>query len=335
MILYIGNNLSSSKSNVTTMQLLSVLLKQEGFDVECCSSKANQVLRLVDMLYSIVKYRKRVKYILIDTYSTKNFYYAFLTSQLARLLNLKYIPILHGGNLPDRLVASTKMSEMIFKNSYRNIAPSNYLKSEFQKHGFTVDYMPNVLEVSSYTYKQRKVFQPKLLYVRALHRLYNPKMAIQVLAKVLEEYPNAELCMVGPDKDGSLEQCKYLSETLGIDDSVTFTGLLSKTEWHELSNNYDIFINTTTIDNTPISVMEAMALGLVVVSTNVGGMPYLIADNETGILVESNNIDDMVRAIEKITSNHLQGSKITSEARRTVEQFDWSVVKESWKAVLK
>ena len=335
MILYIGNNLSPSKSNVTTMQLLSVLLKQEGFNVQCYSSKANQVLRLVDMLYSIVKYRKKIKYILIDTYSTKNFYYAFLTSQLARLLNLKYIPILHGGNLPYRLVNSLKMSEMIFKNSYRNIAPSNYLKEGFQKHGFKADYIPNVLEVSSYDYKARQTFQPKLLYVRALQKLYNPEMAIHVLAKVLEEYPKAELCIVGPDKDGSMEECKKLSEALGVNDSVTFTGLLSKNEWHDLSKNYDIFINTTTIDNTPISVMEAMALGLVVVSTNVGGMPYLIADNETGILVESNNIDDMVRAIEKIISDHLQGSKITSEARRTVEQFDWSVVKESWKAVLK
>lgn len=335
MILYIGNNLSSSKSNVTTMQLLSVLLRQDGFDVRCCSSKANQVFRLIDMLYSIVKYRKRVKYILIDTYSTKNFYYAFLTSQLARLLNLKYIPILHGGNLPNRLAAFPKMSKLIFGNSYRNIAPSNYLKEGFQKHGFMADYIPNVLEVSSYDYKSRQTFQPKLLYVRALHQLYNPQMAIHVLAEVLKDYPLAELCMVGPDKDGSLDHCKTLSKTFGINDSVSFTGLLSKTEWHELSKNYDIFINTTTIDNTPISVMEAMALGLVVVSTNVGGMPYLITDNETGILVESNNIDDMVRAIEKIISNHLQGSKITSEARRSVEQFDWSVVKESWKAVLK
>lgn len=335
MILYIGNNLSSSKSNVTTMQLLSVLLKQEGFDVQCCSSKANQVLRLVDMLYNIVKYRKRVKYILIDTYSTKNFYYAFLTSQLARLLNLKYIPILHGGNLPDRLVASTKMSEMIFKNSYRNIAPSNYLKAEFKTLGYDSGYIPNVLEISSYKYKERTSFQPKLLYVRAFQELYNPQMAIRTLAKLQKEFPLGELCMVGPDKDGSLQKCKDLAKNLGVSESIKFTGLLSKTEWHQLSKDYDIFINTTTVDNTPISVMEAMALGLAVVSTNVGGMPYLIADNETGILVESNNIDDMVRAIEKIISNHLQGSKITSEARRSVEQFDWSVVKESWKAVLK
>lgn len=335
MILYIGNNLSTSTSNVTTLQLLASLLKKEGYTVLCKSSKVNQVLRLFDMLFGIIKYRKQIDYVLIDTYSTKNFYFAFLTSQLARLLSLKYIPILHGGNLPNRLVSSAKMSQMIFKNSYRNIAPSNYLKNEFQKHGFTSDYIPNVLEVPSYSYKQREFFQPKLLYVRALHQLYNPQMAVHVLGELKKEYPLAELCMVGPDKDGSLVQCKDLSEALGVNDSITFTGLLSKTKWQELSKNYDIFINTTTIDNTPISVMEAMALGLTVVSTNVGGIPYLISDNETGVLVESNNVNEMVNAIERIISNHLLGSKITSEARCTVEQFDWSVVKESWKALLK
>lgn len=334
MILYIGNNLSSLKSNVTTMQLLSGLLKQEGFNVQCCSSKANQVFRLVDMLYSIVKYRKRIKYILIDTYSTKNFYYAFLTSQLARFLNLKYIPVLHGGNLPDRLVASTKMSEMIFKNSYRNIAPSNYLKAEFKKHGYETEYIPNVLELSSYDYMQREVFQPKLLYVRALQKLYNPEMAIHVLAKVLEEFPKAELCMVGPDKDGSLEQCKALSEALDVNDSVTFTGLLSKTEWHELSKNYDIFINTTTIDNTPISVMEAMALGLVVISTDVGGLPYIISNQETGILVKSNDVQAMVMAISNVVRNYLKHKMVSCKARQAVERFDWLVVKKQWKALL-
>ena len=335
MILYIGNNLSLPNNNVTTLQLLTKLLKQDGYNVVCTSSKTNQVLRLIDMLFNIIKYRNIINYILIDTYSTKNFYYAFLSSQLARVLNLKYIPILHGGSLPNRLATSPRMSQMLFDNSYRNIAPSNYLKSEFRKHGYDSEYIPNVLEAATYNFKKRTEFQPKLLYVRALHKLYNPQMAIFVLAELKKTYPNAELCMVGPDKDGSLQKCKDLAKNLEVSESIKFTGLLSKTQWHSLSENYDIFINTTTVDNTPISVMEAMALGLPVVSTNVGGISYLIKDGESGVLVKPNDVSEMVLAIKNVISNSLHYSGVAFSARKEVERFDWKVVKELWNRLLK
>lgn len=335
MILYIGNNIKSKTNNVTTLQLLTKLLKQENYDVHVKSSKSNQIFRLFDMLFSVLKYRKKIDYILIDTYSTRNFYYAFFTSQLARVLNIKYIPILHGGNLPTRLVNSARMSQSIFENSYKNVAPSNYLKEEFLKHGYNVDYIPNVLEMMSYKYNQRIHIQPKLLYVRALQQLYNPQMAIYVLAALKKEFPSAELCFVGPDKDGSLQECKNLTKRLGVECEVTYKGLLPKKQWHELSEKYDVFINTTTIDNTPISVMEAMALGLPVVSTNVGGMPYLITDHETGFLVNSNAVDEMVFVITKLISNDVLAKRISESARSQVEQFDWEIVKTSWKALLK
>ena len=80
--------------------------------------------------------------------------------------------------------------------------------------------------------------------------------------------------MVGPDKDGSLEKTKQYAKEKGVLHRVRFTGGLSKTEWIELSKDYNIFINTTNVDNTPVSVMEAMALGFPVISTNVGGVPF-------------------------------------------------------------
>lgn len=335
MILYIGNNLSKTTNNVTTLQLLTKLLQSEAYEVKCTSSQKNQVLRLLAMLVSMVKYRNKITYILIDTYSTKNFYYAFLTSQLARLLQLKYVPILHGGHLPKRLKTSPKMSQLIFSNSYKNVAPSNYLKKAFEKEGFATLFIPNVLEIDAYKFKERTHFQPKLLYVRAFQKLYNPQMAIKVLAELKKDYPLAELCMVGPDKDGSLLACRTLADKLNVGNAIRFTGLLPKKDWHELSENFDVFINTTTADNTPISVMEAMALGLVVVSTNVGGVPYLIEDQKTGILVNSNAVLAMTEKIKGILCNPLIYNKMIVSARADVAQFDWAVVKEKWKAILK
>ena len=149
MILYIGNNLKSKSTNQTTLTLLSNLLKTEGYSVKISSSLNNQLLRLLSMLLAIVKYRNKIDYVLIDTYSTRSFYYALITCQLCSFLKLKYIPILHGGSLPSRLDKSPKLSKRIFNNSHTNIAVSNYLKHEFNKRGFESVFIPNVLEIVS------------------------------------------------------------------------------------------------------------------------------------------------------------------------------------------
>lgn len=335
-ILYIGNNLTKNTKYNSTYTTLSNLLEQENFIVYRTSSVQNKILRLLGMLTQVIKFRKKVDYILIDTFSTTNFYYALLTSQLARLFKIKYIPILHGGNLPNRLDKNPKLSKFIFKNAYQNVAPSGYLKHEFEKRGYTTQFIPNVLNIEEYEYKKRDIIQPKLLWVRAYAHLYNPMMAIHVLNELLKSYPNAQLCMVGPDKgDGSFQETQNLVKELQLDEFVRFTGVLPKEEWHQLSKDFDIFINTTTIDNTPVSVMEAMALGLPIVSTNVGGLPYLVENNIDGILVPNNDSKEMVYQIKELLNNNLKTSLIIENARKKAERFDWSQIKFKWLNILK
>ena len=110
-------------------------------------------------------------------------------------------------------------------------------------------------------------------------------MAVDVLALLQKKYPTAKLCMIGPDKDGSLNKAKLLAKKRTIEDDIEFTGRLTKKQWNEKSRKFDVFINTTTIDNLPVSVIEAMALGLPVVSTNVGGIPFLIRNEENGFFI--------------------------------------------------
>ena len=92
-----------------------------------------------------------------------------------------------------------------------------------------------------------------------------------------------------------------------------------------------MFINTTNVDNTPVSVIEAMALGLPVVSTNVGGIPFLLEDGVDALLVEPNDQEAMCRAIERLKSDPELVKQLTLNARKKVENFDWEVVKHQWK----
>lgn len=327
-ILYIGNNLQNQ--NPTTLKVLSTLLKENDFNVTIFSNKKNRIIRLMHMCWGVLKNRK-ADYILIDTYSTLNFYYAFIVSQFSRFLSIKYIPVLHGGNLPVRLIKNSKLSKLIFENSEINVAPSKYLLTEFQSKGFRTIHIANALHLNGYVLKKRVNLEPRLLWVRAFDKLYNPSMAIKVLDELQKKYPTASLCMIGPDK-GYLNSVKSLAKRLGVFGNVTFTGKLLKEQWHQLSEDYDFFLNTTNVDNTPVSVIEAMALGLTVVSTSVGGMPYLIDDGVDGVLVNKADYKAMSNQIINLIEKNNQ--LLTENARKKVEKFDSSEVIKCWMKIL-
>ncbi|WP_255702883.1 glycosyltransferase family 4 protein [Antarcticibacterium sp. 1MA-6-2] len=260
-ILYIGNKLSSSKTNPTTHATLEEGLKAEGYKVISASPVRNKILRLSHMILVFFKNFRRTDYVLIDVYSTQNYWYAVLLARLSAAFSKKYIPILHGGALKDRFNRSPNSTKKLLKNAWYIISPSHYLKEEVESLGYlNVKYIPNPLFLQKYEFKERNKFQPKLLWVRAFDRIYNPLLALKVLKILLEKYPGAELCMLGPDKDGSLEICRKFAKKNNL--PVKFPGKLKKSEWAKLSVHYDIFLNSSEIDNTPVSVIEAMALGL-------------------------------------------------------------------------
>ncbi|MDR5589722.1 glycosyltransferase family 4 protein [Christiangramia sp. SM2212] len=332
-ILYIGNDLQVNSFTVTYISFFSKMLRKEGYKVKTASTRSNKALRLAEMLGLIAKHKDTTDIVLIDTYGAMNFYYAYLVGKTCELFNLEYIPILHGGNLPERLENSKKLSQSLFGNSKVNIAPSKFLHDIFQDHGFkNTQIIPNAIKSENYPFKLRKEFRPKLLWVRRFQKRYNPFMAIKVLRLLKEKYPSASLCMVGPEKDGSMASCKKFAKKYDLD--VRFTGKLRKKHWAELSRNYDFFINTTTVDNTPISVIEAMSLGLAIVSTDVGGMPVLIEDGQDGILVREEDDKMMAEELIEIIENPERGEKICLNARNKVEKFDWDIVKEKWNGVL-
>jgi glycosyltransferase involved in cell wall biosynthesis len=332
-LLYIGNELSKHGITPTTIEILGPLLEQEGFTVSYSSSQKNKALRFFAMLWSVFRYAK-TDYVLIDTYSTTNFWYAFATSQLCRCLKLKYIPILHGGNLAFRLKNNPRICKMIFMYSFQNVSPSLFLIKQFKAEGYeNVMHIPNTIELENYPFLEREKAKPNLLWVRSFAKTYNPIMAVEVFAIIKNKYPEATLCMVGPEKDGSLLIAKQKAKDLKLD--ILFTGKLSKPDWINKSKEYDIFINTTHFDNMPVSLIEAMSLGLAVVSTNVGGIPFLLEDHKDALLIPDGNVDKMVEAIDRLIENTDLFSRITANARLKGEQFDWQAVKFKWVTILK
>ena len=332
-ILYVGNKLGNKGHTATAIDVLAPQLLKEGFEVIAVSDKRIKAQRMLEMLQTVWKHRKSTNVVIIDTYSTLNFYYAHVVAKLCRRLVIPYIPVLHGGNLPARIKKSPVKAKKLFGNALVNIAPSHYLLEAFKNVGFNnTVHIPNTIELAKYSFVQRKTIQPKLLWVRSFATIYNPGLALDILSELRHKGYDATLTMVGPAKDESFELCKNRAQKEAL--PVTFTGMLSKEKWISLSAQHDVFINTTNFDNTPVSVIEAMALGLPVVSTNVGGLPYLIENDIDGMLVPPKDPQLFVMCIETLLKQQNVAQKIIQNARKKAEQFDWQVVKHQWISLL-
>ncbi|MDA8595395.1 glycosyltransferase family 4 protein [Flavobacteriaceae bacterium] len=332
-ILYLGNNLSQTTGYYGTMDAISDILKMNEFKLKIYSDKKNQLLRFLDLVFHLFYLSRWTDIVIIEVFSTKAFNFAWVLGILSKALRLPYICVLHGGDLPKRYKRSPKRVSQLFSNALVCVAPSKYLFNEFEMD-FNIVRIPNSIILKNYPVREKEYSKINLLFVRAIADIYNPKMAIDVLKNLRRKGFDVSLTMVGPDRDGTLVQLKEYTELHGMSLFVEFTGVLSKSEWINRSKDSNIFINTTNIDNSPVSVVEAMALGFPVVSTNVGGIPFLIENGINGLLVESNDDVGMSDAIIEIYNNQDLRDDLIKNSRETVLELDQQKVLLTWKELI-
>lgn len=329
-IIYIGSQLQGKGLNPSSADTLANFLKDQ-YQVVILSHISNRFLRMVHILLGILFKGRDAKLILIDTYSTSAFEYAYYAGILAKTIGIRYVPIIHGGNIESRIEGDTKRALKYFDNAFKIVCPSYFTLNVLNRHNIQAELIPNSIQLKAYTFKsERSIDRIRLLYVRSIERIYNPFMAVHVVHKLKAAGHNVNLALVGPVKDDSLPELHKLISSLELEDNVDLKGRMSKQDWIDFSRGFNVFINTTNVDNTPVSVIEAMALGLPVVTTNVGGIPYLIENLEEGILVEPNDIDAMANAILHLINVGEERRKMVLKARLKVEKFDWEIIKHQW-----
>jgi len=148
-----------------------------------------------------------------------------------------------------------------------------------------------------------------------------------VVARVVGEWPGVRLTMHGPDKhDGALEAARDAARQLGVESLIRMPGAVPKSRVPEVLATGDIFLNTTDFDNVPVSVLEAMACGLCVVSTDAGGIRHLLQDGHDALLTPRGDADGMANAVRRILTEPGLAARLSLNARRKAETFDWSVV---------
>jgi glycosyltransferase involved in cell wall biosynthesis len=335
-VLLVGNFLSASVGNRGVCEDLADRLRGAGWNVLTTSRRRGRAARLADMLATVWRRRREYDVANVDVYSGPAFFWAEAVTWALRRLGKPYTLTLHGGALPGFAARWPGRVRRLLEFAAAVTAPSGFLLESLRPYRPDLLLIPNALDLPHYPFQHRTAPQPRLVWVRAFHEIYDPSLAVQVLAAVRERHPDATLEMVGPDKhDGSFERAQAAAKRLGVAAATEFPGAVPKMRIPSRINAGGIFLNTTTIDNTPVSVMEAMACGACVVSTNVGGIPHLVSDGDDGLLVPPRDAEAMAAAVERLLSGNGLAARISLAARVKTEAFDWDVVLPQWEEMLR
>ncbi|MEO7960933.1 MAG: hypothetical protein ABIR19_05260, partial [Ginsengibacter sp.] len=168
-----------------------------------------------EMIFRFFVNGLRSDLILIDVFSTWNFYFAYIIAILCIVFKKQYILVLRGGNLPARFRNSKKMVHRIFNDAKHIIAPSHYLQAFFEKEGYTIHYIPNIIDLEAYDFKIRNPVAPAILNIRGFGKIYNPQMTVRSINELKEDFPSVKLSLLGSDyADGTLTETEDLINEL-------------------------------------------------------------------------------------------------------------------------
>jgi glycosyltransferase involved in cell wall biosynthesis len=315
--------------------LLAERLSSAGWPVLTTSDKSARLSRLADMLTTVWRRRKNYTVAQVDVYSGPSFIWAESVCWLLGRLGKPFILTLHGGNLPAFARRWPSRLRRLLNSATVVTTPSRYLKDLLEPYREDLLLLPNAIDLGSYPFRLRSNPQPKLVWLRALEGTYNPCMAVNSLAELVREFPEIQLTMIGPDKgDGSHQRVKSELKRLNLQGQVNLPGAVPKAKVAEALNYADIFLNTTNYESFGVSVMEAAACGLCIVSTNVGGLGFLWNDGHDAILVQPDDSKAMAAAVGRILSEPGLAERLSRNARANAEQFDWSVILPQWERLL-
>ena len=259
-------------------------------------------------------------------------YWSFLLAPVpaifaARGLGKRVILNYHSGEADDHLSHWGARVHPFLRRVDEIVVPSFYLKGVFEKHGYPAKVVRNIIDLSSFRFHERRPLRPRLLSCRNLESHYRVGDVLEAFALVKEKLPEATLQVAGYGSEaGRLEQ---RARDLGLED-IEFLGRVEPGDIPALYDRTDIFLNASVVDNQPISILEAFAAGLAVVTTPTGDIPWMLEDERLGVLVPHREPEAMARAVLKLIENPEEAIRMTRRAQHAANRYTWEQVRPEW-----
>ena len=291
----------------------------------------NKILKFLDISFFLFVNKNKYDVIHMQAHSHFNIISVILAIFWAKILKKKIIVMYYGGAAKEFFSIAPKYFRVMFSQVNEIVVAGNYIQTVFSDLKISTTIIPHVINVYKWPYRHRVLSENHLLWVRHLTKEYNPLMLVKVFNKLNLKVPGMKLKIVGTG-DLQNEMEKYIS-TNSLN-GIKILGRVSDTELKSLLNWADIFINTTNVDNQPVSVLEAMICGCPVVSTNPGGIPNIITHRENGLLSDPGDIDAMVENILLLFKDKKLYSNLSRRGRKYVKNtFGEEIIYKQWSKV--
>lgn len=260
----------------------------------------------------LYKFFKQYKPDVVQTHVLKANLYGTMAARLAKVpvviateMTLKDIAPTSLKRFRDRLIHP--MVSLIISKCDRFMVTSQFIKNEWVDSRsvtrFEVIYPPFNMEKYDVAIRKSQTFNgsigKRIGFVGRLSEEKSVKTLINAIAIVARSHPDVKLSIVGtgPNESELKAQCNELN----LNSNISFEGY--KANSFESLRNMDVFVLPSRTEGCPIVVLEAMAMGLPVIATNVGGNPELVIDGKTGYLVPVDSPESVAANIEKLISN--------------------------------
>jgi glycosyltransferase involved in cell wall biosynthesis len=259
-------------------------------------------------------------------------YWSFLLAPVpamlaARRFGKRVVLHYHSGEAADHLGRWGRRVHPWLRLADQIVVPSEYLRGVFASHGYRARVIRNVVDTSAFRYRPRQPLLPRLISTRNFEDHYRVANTIEAFAVVKRTEPRATLTLAGY---GSLEaSLRARVDALGLS-GVSFVGRVAPAAMPALYDQADVFLNSSVVDNQPVSVLEAFAAGLPVVTTPTGDIASMVRSGETGVLVPPGDPEAMGAAVLRLFREPERARLMTERARQESARYTWAEVQTAW-----
>ncbi len=249
---------------------------------------------------------------------------------VCKALNIPLVVIFHGHDATDKkyLKKYAKGYQKLFGYASAIVAVSAVMKQKLIEQGAKpekIHLVPYGIDLSKFKPSSTLIGDQNFLAVGRFAEKKGPLYTIRAFHRVFQKYPDARLTMVG-GKTGLYNECKELVDELKLKDSVLFPGILGQDEIADMMRSSLSFVQHSIIapngdmEGTPLSILEAGACGIPIVSTLHGGIMEAVVHGETGYLVEEHDDENMGNYMIRLCDDTEQAKKMGMKGRKHIEK---------------
>lgn len=246
---------------------------------------------------------------------------------LARLFRRRVVLNYHAGQAVEHLRDWARTAIPVVRMCDATVVPSLWLVDVFAGHGLKARAIFNHVELEAFRFRERRPLRPVFLSNRNFDPIYNVPCVLRAFSIIQRRVPEARLMVAGDGPQRS--EIEALARELDLR-NVEFKGLLSPEAMPSLCDGADIYLNASNVDNMPLSILEAFSSGLAVVTTNAGGIPYMVEHERTGLVVRMDDHEALAASALRLLDDEDLASRLARAARAECDKYRWDVVRPQW-----